>query len=213
MKIKFLLTTILVSVSLTITNCKKEGCTDPTATNYNSSAKKNDGSCIYPDPDPCDGISCLNGGYCANGTCNCPDGYSGSDCGVALTPTSMSITSATLTAYPMTNGGAGWDPSSGPDVYITINSGTSANNNEFQSSYFADVTGQSLTFTNGFPISVPSPASNYTIGIWDYETSTGLEEFMTGLYFTPIDHDSGFPPTITLSTASMSITLNVEWQF
>ncbi|MDX1651109.1 MAG: hypothetical protein R3277_01370 [Brumimicrobium sp.] len=30
-------------------SCKKEGCTDPTATNYNEDAKKDDGSCIYPE--------------------------------------------------------------------------------------------------------------------------------------------------------------------
>jgi hypothetical protein len=32
----------------TTLSCKKEGCTDATATNYNSEAKKDDGSCTYP---------------------------------------------------------------------------------------------------------------------------------------------------------------------
>lgn len=32
------------------TSCKKEGCTDSTATNYNDNAKKDDGSCVYPIP-------------------------------------------------------------------------------------------------------------------------------------------------------------------
>lgn len=40
---------ILVFITgLTFTSCKKEGCIDPTATNFNSEAKKDDGSCAYP---------------------------------------------------------------------------------------------------------------------------------------------------------------------
>lgn len=32
---------------MTFTSCKKDGCTDPLASNYNQDAKKDDGSCIY----------------------------------------------------------------------------------------------------------------------------------------------------------------------
>ena len=31
----------------TFSSCKKKGCTDPSATNYNSKAKKDNGSCLY----------------------------------------------------------------------------------------------------------------------------------------------------------------------
>ncbi len=37
----------LAIVSLTTMSCKKEGCTDPDATNYDEKAKKDDGSCVY----------------------------------------------------------------------------------------------------------------------------------------------------------------------
>lgn len=38
-----------------LTSCKKkEGCTDPTATNYDPDAKKDDGSCQFDDPDDYD---------------------------------------------------------------------------------------------------------------------------------------------------------------
>ncbi|KAK6173688.1 hypothetical protein SNE40_017095 [Patella caerulea] len=34
--------------------------------------------------DPCDDVECLNNGVCVDGICNCPCGFSGSDCGVDL---------------------------------------------------------------------------------------------------------------------------------
>ena len=40
---------LLAIISIAMVSCKKEGCTNPLATNYNSDAKKDDGSCIYPE--------------------------------------------------------------------------------------------------------------------------------------------------------------------
>lgn len=40
-------TYILFSFLFIATSCKKEGCTDETATNYNEDAKKDDGTCTY----------------------------------------------------------------------------------------------------------------------------------------------------------------------
>lgn len=45
MKLGFMFLTAALAVSTV--SCKKEGCTDETATNYNSEAKKDDGSCTY----------------------------------------------------------------------------------------------------------------------------------------------------------------------
>ena len=33
--------------------------------------------------DPCKDVTCQNGGVCVDGTCDCPDGYSGTSCEVA----------------------------------------------------------------------------------------------------------------------------------
>lgn len=35
--------------------------------------------------DPCRSTRCLNGGICNSGTCDCPSGYEGSDCGTEST--------------------------------------------------------------------------------------------------------------------------------
>ncbi|GAB4278940.1 MAG: hypothetical protein Kow0068_02750 [Marinilabiliales bacterium] len=47
MKTKVLFLLIITGLLAGFTSCKKEGCTDPTATNYDEKAKKDDGSCIY----------------------------------------------------------------------------------------------------------------------------------------------------------------------
>ncbi|TXC78817.1 hypothetical protein [Luteibaculum oceani] len=39
---------LFVFIAAAFTQCKKEGCTDPNANNYNTEAKKSDGSCTYP---------------------------------------------------------------------------------------------------------------------------------------------------------------------
>ncbi|MEO0468475.1 MAG: hypothetical protein AAF206_02550 [Bacteroidota bacterium] len=36
--------------------------------------------------DPCRDISCLNGGICLDGFCDCPEGFIGPDCGIELDP-------------------------------------------------------------------------------------------------------------------------------
>ncbi len=40
------------------------------------------GSIVYSSctKDPCSGVTCLNGGACGGGTCDCPVGYSGTQC-------------------------------------------------------------------------------------------------------------------------------------
>jgi hypothetical protein len=43
-----LLPVVALAAVVSFSSCKKEGCTDPKATNYNEKAKKDDGSCEYP---------------------------------------------------------------------------------------------------------------------------------------------------------------------
>ena len=48
----FLLSMVAVVFTFAIAGCQREGCTDPKATNYDSDAKKDNGTCVYADPEP-----------------------------------------------------------------------------------------------------------------------------------------------------------------
>jgi hypothetical protein len=54
---KILLLLAILSMTIATTSCKKKGCTDQTAVNYNEKAKKDDGSCTYNE----DGLIELSG--------------------------------------------------------------------------------------------------------------------------------------------------------
>jgi hypothetical protein len=109
--------------------------------------------------------------------------------------------------------GGGWDAlaGNGPDVFLTFNQGTTANLDGYVSGVYNNVTGQDLEFSNGLPINLGTPSSSYTLGVWDEDT---LEyEFMGGIYFTPNNFSSGFPPSITIQVGAFSFTLAVIWNF
>lgn len=50
MKINSIASLLLVGLIVITTGCKKEGCTNPLATNYSENAKKDDGSCQFDTP-------------------------------------------------------------------------------------------------------------------------------------------------------------------
>ena len=56
--------------------------------------------------DPCSSVVCLNGGSCSGGTCTCPTGYTGTDCGTVAQSTIRYVNNTFTTVYMTINGNA-----------------------------------------------------------------------------------------------------------
>lgn len=175
------------------------------------------GCAIY---DSCYNITCQNGGTCISGTCDCPPGYGGVNCETTQSPISVTINKIELTAYPTaTSSGASWDsgfPGS-PDVFLSINSGTTSNLFSFISGdTMTNANGSMLTYTTGFPYTLSSLASFYSLGVWDNDGfdqfGISLNDKMAGVYFQP-SFSWVNPTTINLTTNQMSAKLYVTWNF
>jgi hypothetical protein len=154
---------------------------------------------------------CLNGGTNNSGTCECKTGYTGSDCGTEKTPVSMTVTSIKLNKHPNDDGGFYWDPFSGmPDIFLSINTGTTANNSPYTSTSEEVQDAHTPTYTVNALFEYIN--ENYSIGLWDYDTADP-NDYMGGINFKPSDYKSGFPSTINLKSGSIDMTLNVKWNF
>jgi hypothetical protein len=160
--------------------------------------------------DPCDDIFCYNDGYCEDGTCICPLGYTGLDCGFQVTPQKIILKSILITDFPATDGGFSWDSGSDPDIYPTI-----YNDQDeliFESSaYFVDAYPTDIyEFELDFDLN--EPTERYSIVLFDYD-EIGSDDYMAGIEFYPYHETNGFPEEIELYAGGLGVTLTVEYVF
>ena len=162
--------------------------------------------------DPCMNMVCLNGGACTSGVCECPPGYTGTNCQEETAPSSMVIAKVRVTNWPQTNNGAGWDFFDGPDLKIVIKDGTGTDIFESQT-YFEDATsGQVLEFIPAAIVNIPQ--APITIQLWDYDDGLG-DDFLGGIIGSAYKSGQNFPQTITFTcpTCTVSFELDVLYYF
>jgi len=144
-----------------------------------------------------------------NGPGNCPNGFTGQNCDEQVTPTNILIKSITVTNFPPTDNGAGWDLTSGPDVYITI----SQNGNVLydNSSNFVQNASAGVTLNSQFVL--PDVTGLYSISVFDHDDFD--DDYMGGIIAQVYTSTNGFPSIVQLScaTCKVSLSLSVVYTF
>lgn len=180
-----------------LTSCKKDPC--KTTTCLNGGVCDN-GQCDCPPGysgaeceyyDTCYGVKCQNGGNCINGQCKCPEGYTGPDCSLQATPVKIYISRIDIIRFPATDQGAGWDVTSGPDIYPILleEERVKWNSNRFLQNASPNA---EHYFIPDPAILIDDPNGRYTLRVMDYD-DFDAHDFMGGIYFSIYDKTNGFP--------------------
>ena len=165
---------------------------------------------------PCTPISCLNGGVSRPDCgCNCPQGFTGNNCGTQITPSSITITKIRVKKFLDTELGDWWDtfPNSDADIYVKLVNANSAI--LYTSGYYTDATGLGTIyydFTPSNPISLTNLTSALSIKLYDYE-NIGSDTFMDYLFFNPYTSTGGFPATLTASSSNGDFVCEISLQY
>jgi len=173
-----------------------------------------------PSSSACTPIPCLNGGVSnSNCGCNCPQGFTGSNCGTQITPTFINITKIKVIDFPMTNSnGNQWDTLAvgnyvRPDIFPFLSIGTTT---LFQGTPFQDALNTS-TYTWTPTTSIVLTPSQFLsqLSLTLYDEDSGTNEFMGGFDFYLYNSTGGFPTTITLSNSTspykFELTVSYVW--
>ncbi|MFT7163111.1 MAG: hypothetical protein ACI9GZ_004312 [Bacteroidia bacterium] len=163
--------------------------------------------------DECFGITCFNGGACVNGLCDCAEGYTGPSCASQITPQSIKISRIDVTNFPQVeSNGAGWDLTSGPDIYPELSKDGSilwAAPIFFQNASAS----QDYTFEITPNITLNEPTDQYTIWLKDFD-DFDADDYMAGIIFTPYSSTNGFPSQVNLDAGGgVSFTVYYSYVF
>ena len=168
-------------------------------------------SCSSDNENSCTPVACLNGGtQTADCACDCPDGYSGSDCSSQLTPTSIRILRLNVKKFPnTTENGNVWDEiaigsATNPDLQLDIR------NSSDEVIYSSDVLDDRISSGNCddenyfYPdillvgSDVTSPLDFF---LYDEDT-TGWEYIGGSVNVVLYNSDNNFPNTLILGECS-----------
>ena len=176
----------------------------------------------------CTPIACLNNGVSnSNCGCDCPQGFTGSNCSIQSTPTIIKITKIKVKYFPNTDNGSNWDVSfptannAWPDIYVTLENSNSVE--LFNApNYFPNVTSNGSNtwdFIPSTPISISFIYFNsLKLKLYDYDgadsnVNDNLDDLMATTIFNIYNANGGFPSIITVGNTSTPIVYELSLQY
>ncbi len=176
--------------------------------------------CSKDDPSSsCTPIACLNGGVSTPDCgCDCPQGYTGTNCGTQVMPLQILITKIKVTAFPSTTtNGNFWDQGAignlvRPDIFPYLTLGSTA---LLQGTAVQDAVNTSVyTWTPTTPVVLTSSQFTSELSLDLYDEDTLTNEFMGGWYFYVYNPTGGFPTTKTVGAAGpVTFELTLSYVF
>lgn len=163
---------------------------------------------------PCTPIACLNGGTSTpNCGCNCPQGFSGSNCSTVITPTQVIITKVVVKSFSnYSSSGLLWDGTNDADIYVKINSGSTVIYDS--PSFFSNAFGSSNTnfsFTLSPTLQITQVRNPLVVSLWDYDLGdvpSNADDYMASAAFYPFNGTS-FPSVVTITDPSTPTTFDI----
>lgn len=170
----------------------------------------------------CVPITCLNGGVStSNCGCNCPIGFTGSNCSTQVTPTKILITKITVKNFPNKKpDNSTWDDYlltsyNSPDIFPLLSLGSIS---LYQGDIKSDVISNgnntdNFIWTPTVPIQIISINSQHTLNLYDSDAGTPGFEFMGGFNFIPYSSTGGFPTTLILTSSTSSYKFELSLMY
>lgn len=193
---KMLFIALTATSLLLSTACKKKKSDDPTPS------------------DPCANTVCLNGGTCVDGSCSCPTGYTGSDCGTQKTPVKVSITGIKVTKFPPMDGSTTWDPitNTNPDFYAVVKQGS---NTIITSGSINNVAaGTTNTLPGVATYDVTDLVTQLNIELLDQDTPPiDADDTMGNINFSIYNSTNHFPTTLVVDNGTLTFELTLSYTY
>lgn len=148
----------------------------------------------------------------------CPEGFTGKNCDIPITPSKVRITRIRVLKFPNLDGSTAWDiPTSSPDIYISVFRGSS---NIFKSdNYYPDAVSSNQKYYDFVP-SVPILSTNvsdiFDIQLLDYDqedTISSADDLMGGIFFAPFINENKSSVIVSdlNNTIQYEVFLSYEW--